>query len=79
MIDYEELSKMYSKVDKIGEGTYGVVYKVKDVASNELKAMKKIKSDNDFEGTNSTTIREICILKSLKHLNIVLLEKIFFL
>ena len=29
----------YEKLQKIGEGTYGVVYKVKDIKTNELYAL----------------------------------------
>ena len=32
----------YVKLDKIGSGTYGVVYKVRDKNSGEIIALKKI-------------------------------------
>ena len=31
------------KLEKIGEGTYGVVYKVKDRVTGEILALKKIR------------------------------------
>ncbi|KAJ8724705.1 hypothetical protein PYW08_016179 [Mythimna loreyi] len=57
----------FSKVEKIGEGTYGVVYKAKDrVTGNEI-ALKKIKLENEPEGVPSTALREISVLRELRH------------
>eukprot|EP00567_Pseudictyota_dubia_P008499 CAMPEP_0197443554 /NCGR_PEP_ID=MMETSP1175-20131217/9268_1 /TAXON_ID=1003142 /ORGANISM="Triceratium dubium, Strain CCMP147" /LENGTH=38 /DNA_ID= /DNA_START= /DNA_END= /DNA_ORIENTATION= len=33
----------YQKLEKIGEGTYGVVYKAKDRVTGEIIALKKIR------------------------------------
>jgi cyclin-dependent kinase len=60
----------YKKIDKIGEGTYGVVYKAKDKDEN-LYALKKIRLQAEEEGIPSTAIREISLLKELQHRNIV--------
>ena len=61
----------YIKLSKIGEGTYGVIYKAKDVQSEKIVALKKIKLNPEIEGTPSTAIREIALLKELKHPNII--------
>ena len=61
----------YEKIEKIGEGTYGIVYKAKDNVTQELVAVKKIRLENEEEGMPSTAMREISILKELKHPNIV--------
>ena len=61
----------YQKLSKIGEGTYGVVYKAKDLQSNELVALKKIRLKPEEEGIPSTAIRENSLLKELYQLNIV--------
>lgn len=61
----------YEKLDKIGEGTYGVVYKAKDKTTKELYALKKIRLESEDEGIPSTAIREIALLKELQHPNIV--------
>ena len=62
----------YEKIEKIGEGTYGVVYKAKDTYTKEFVALKKIKLENEDEGVPSTAMREISILKELQpHPNIV--------
>ena len=59
------------KLEKIGEGTYGVVYKAKDRVTGEVVALKKIRLDAEDEGIPSTAIREISLLKELQHQNIV--------
>ena len=61
----------YQKIEKIGEGTYGVVYKARNRLSGELVALKKIRLEAEDEGIPSTAIREISILKELQHPNIV--------
>jgi cyclin-dependent kinase len=63
----------YNIIDKpVGEGTYGVVYKAREVARPELfVAMKKIRLEQGDEGVPSTALREISLLKELDHPNIV--------
>ena len=61
------------KIEKVGEGTYGVVYKCLIKGTDDLVALKKIRLENEDEGIPSTSIREISILKQLRHPNIVYL------
>jgi cyclin-dependent kinase 2 len=61
----------YEKVEKIGEGTYGVVYKARDRFTNKLLALKKIRLKRSGDGVPSTAIREISLLKEVQHSNIV--------
>ena len=61
----------YEKIEKIGEGTYGVVFKARNKITGKLAALKKIRLDSEDEGVPSTAIREISLLKELKHPNIV--------
>eukprot|EP01041_Mallomonas_annulata_P000282 gene282-508_t len=61
----------YQKLEKIGEGTYGVVYKAKDRLSGQIIALKRIRLEAEDEGIPSTAIREISLLKELRHPNIV--------
>lgn len=63
--------KRYEKLEKLGEGTYGVVYKAKDLQQNMVVAIKKIRLENEDEGMPSTAMREIAILRELDHPNIV--------
>uniref|UniRef100_A0A1B0G463 Protein kinase domain-containing protein n=1 Tax=Glossina morsitans morsitans TaxID=37546 RepID=A0A1B0G463_GLOMM len=66
----------FQKIEKIGEGTYGVVYKGRNKITGQIIAMKKIRFESDDEGIPSTAIREISLLKELKHPNIVCLEDV---
>ncbi|KAL6741178.1 hypothetical protein Aduo_014457 [Ancylostoma duodenale] len=61
----------FDDLRKIGEGTYGVVFKGVHKRSGKLVALKKISLERDNEGVPSTCIREICLLKDLNHRNIV--------
>ncbi|KAJ2446609.1 Cyclin-dependent kinase catalytic subunit, partial [Coemansia sp. RSA 2337] len=70
-------SERYLKLDKVGEGTYGVVYKARDLQSGKIVAMKKIRLEGDDEGVPSTAIREISLLKELQHENIVSASKLY--
>ena len=42
------------KLEKIGEGTYGVVFKGRNKKTNEIVAMKKIRLESEEEGVPST-------------------------
>lgn len=55
----------YTKLEKVGEGTYGVVYKARDVRNGQIVALKKIRLEAEDEGVPSTAIREISLLKEL--------------
>lgn len=66
----------FQKIEKIGEGTYGVVYKGRNKRTGQIVAMKKIRLESEDEGIPSTAIREISLLKELKHKNIVVLEDV---
>ena len=68
------LNKMeqYCRLEKLGEGTYATVYKGYSRATNATVALKEINLDPE-EGAPSTAIREISLMKELKHKNIVAL------
>nr|AFV07383.1 CDC2 [Carassius auratus red var. x Cyprinus carpio] len=61
----------YLKIEKIGEGTYGVVYKGRNKTTGQVVAMKKIRLESEEEGVPSTAVREISLLKELQHPNVV--------
>lgn len=52
-------------------GTYGVVYKARDLNHNRIVALKKIRLEAEDEGVPSTAIREISLLKEMNDPNIV--------
>lgn len=61
----------YTKIEKVGEGTYGVVYRARTNKTGEIVALKKIRLEQEDEGVPSTAIREISLLKEMKHDNVV--------
>ena len=61
----------FQKLEKIGEGTYGVVYKALDRVTQQYVALKKIRLETESDGVPSTAIREISLLKELDHPNVV--------
>ena len=65
------MNSKYDKNEKIGEGTYGVVFKARDRATGAVVALKRIRLDTEEEGVPCTAIREISLLKELRHDNIV--------
>ncbi|XP_030049739.1 cyclin-dependent kinase 16 isoform X1 [Microcaecilia unicolor] len=65
----------YVKLNKLGEGTYATVYKGKSKLTDNLVALKEIRLEHE-EGAPCTAIREVSLLKDLKHANIVTLHDI---
>lgn len=62
----------YKRIEKVGEGTYGVVYKASYIPTKKEVALKKIRLEGEDEGIPSTSLREISILRELSdHPNIV--------
>lgn len=72
------LGKAYIATARLGKGTYGTVYKVVKKDTNEIFAIKKIKMDVDTEGIPSTALREIAILKKMRHPNIISIKGLAF-
>jgi serine/threonine protein kinase len=62
-------------MNRIHEGVYGVVYRAEDIVNREVVAIKKLKltEGNDFP---ITSLREIAILKSVQHDNIIKIKKV---
>jgi serine/threonine protein kinase len=68
----------YQKCERLGEGTYGVVHKAVNTITGEIVAIKKIRLEREDDGVPSTAIREISLLKNLKHPNVVELKEVLF-
>ena len=67
----------YEKLGRIGEGTYGVVYRARDKKTNEIVALKKVRMDREKDGVPITTLREVRILQHCcSHENIVHLMRV---
>jgi len=66
----------YKRTKKLGEGTYGVVYKAENITTGEEVALKAIRLESEEEGVPCTAIREISLLKELDHPNVVRLIEI---
>ncbi|KAJ1806518.1 serine/threonine protein kinase, CMGC, CDC2/CDK sub, partial [Coemansia sp. RSA 2598] len=61
----------YELLTKLGEGTFGEVHKAVHKATGSIVALKRVLMHNEKEGLPITAIREIKLLKSLRHPNIV--------
>lgn len=63
----------YEKLNQLGEGTYGVVYRAHDRQTSQVVALKQVRisAEERQNGVPITAIREISILRSLKHKNVI--------
>ncbi|KAL8589644.1 P-TEFb-associated cyclin-dependent protein kinase Cdk9 [Nucella lapillus] len=66
----------YEKLAKIGQGTFGEVFKARCKRTKQIVALKKVLMDNEKEGFPITALREIKILQLLNHENVVELLEI---
>eukprot|EP00904_Undaria_pinnatifida_P008272 jgi/Undpi1/4575/HiC_scaffold_18.g07929.m1 len=58
----------YERLNRIGEGAYGTVYRAVDKQTNSLVALKKVILHNEKQdGFPLTSLREIQLLKSVSH------------
>ena len=55
----------FEKLEKVGEGTYGKVYRAREKATGKIVALKKTRLHEDEEGVPPTTLREVSILRML--------------
>ncbi|XP_045405408.1 cyclin-dependent kinase-like 4 isoform X4 [Lemur catta] len=67
----------YEKLAKIGEGSYGVVFKCRNKTSGQVVAIKKFVESEDDPVVKKIALREIRMLKQLKHPNLVNLIEVF--
>ncbi|KAI4367054.1 hypothetical protein MLD38_022835 [Melastoma candidum] len=67
-------AESFEKLEKIGQGTYSSVYKARDLETNKIVALKKVKFANMDPESVRFMAREIIILQKLDHPNIMKLE-----
>ncbi|KAM9509236.1 cyclin-dependent kinase 10 isoform 1-T1 [Guaruba guarouba] len=68
--------KEFEKLNRIGEGTYGIVYRARDTLTNEIVALKKVRMDSEKDGMPVSSLREITLLLQFRHTNIVELKEV---
>lgn len=71
------LMERYEKLAKIGEGSYGAVYKCRNVDTGQMVAIKKFMESEEDPLIRKIALREIRMLKQLKHPNLVNLLEVF--
>ncbi|XP_060030985.1 cyclin-dependent kinase-like 1 isoform X2 [Erinaceus europaeus] len=67
----------YEKIGKIGEGSYGVVFKCRNRDTGQVVAIKRFLESEDDPVIKKIALREIRMLKQLKHPNLVNLIEVF--
>ncbi|KAK0418370.1 hypothetical protein QR680_013527 [Steinernema hermaphroditum] len=68
----------FEKLNRIGEGTYGIVYRAKDTKSGQIVALKKVRIEHKPGEVSMpvSAIREISSLMTLRHENVVKLHEV---
>ncbi|KHN88655.1 Cyclin-dependent kinase 14 [Toxocara canis] len=73
----QDINELYKRIEKLGEGSYAVVYKSESRIDGTIVALKEIKLHTQ-EGLPFTAIREASLLRALRHANIVTLHDIVY-
>jgi cell division cycle 2-like protein len=76
LISSRSIDNSYHPLNKIDEGSYGVVYRAEDLSTGEIVAIKKLKLGKEKEGFPITSIREINILLGMEHENIIKIKEV---
>lgn len=63
---FPPMQDKYTKLEKIAEGSYGVIYKGRDNATHQFVTLKKFKKHNIEEGIPQNCLREIQMLRMLE-------------
>jgi cyclin-dependent kinase 10 len=68
----------FSRGPRLGEGTYGIVYRVQDSKEDPPLeyAIKRIRMENENDGFPVPSIREVNLLRLLNHKNIVRIKEV---
>jgi Protein kinase domain len=63
--------ELYKIISQVGEGTFGKVYKAQNTVTKLHVALKRIRMESEKDGFPVTAMREIKLLQSLRHANVV--------
>ncbi|KAF3913196.1 hypothetical protein AA313_de0206097 [Arthrobotrys entomopaga] len=66
----------YEPLNRIEEGSYGVVSRARHIATGEIVALKKLKLEAETDGFPITSLREIQTLMAARHPNVVNLREV---
>ncbi|KAK8885271.1 hypothetical protein M9Y10_040717 [Tritrichomonas musculus] len=67
---------IYEKAQKLGEGTYGAVFRANNTKTKEVVALKLVRMDQEDDGIPANSLREISLLRSMNHVNIIHLQEV---
>lgn len=76
LIVQNRTTSIYERILQVGEGTYGKVYKAKNLLTNHIVALKKLRLQNERDGFPITSIREIKLLQLFNHPNVSSIKEI---
>ncbi|KAI0462982.1 hypothetical protein LJB42_003786 [Komagataella kurtzmanii] len=75
MYNHETDQLIFERIQQVGEGTYGKVYKARNLLTKNFVALKKLRLEGEKEGFPITSVREIALIQSFDHVNIVSLTE----
>ena len=70
------VSQCYEILNQIEEGSYGVVFRARDVQTGDIVALKRLKLDEEKNGFPITALREIYALMTCRHENVVRVREV---
>ncbi|KAJ2743735.1 hypothetical protein GGI20_003523 [Coemansia sp. BCRC 34301] len=71
-----QVDQCYERLNRIDEGTYGIVYRARDRQTGAIVALKHLKLEQERNGFPITALREIHTLLLAKHVNIINVREI---
>ena len=66
----------YEKLNRVGEGTYGIVYRARHIKTRKIVALKRVRMEGEKDGLPISSLREINLLLKMRHKNIVELNEV---
>ena len=70
--------KNFQVLNKLGEGAFSIVYKVKRLSDGQIYALKKVKMGTLSMKEKENALNEVRILASCQHVNIIGYKEAFF-